>query len=191
MQMIDISLFLSPDHLESLLVCDVSCLSTNQTVGYLKFSPSEQQEVPGSETARVLIGSKRRDPPVTSSTKNEHKAKSMKLISSNTQATQSSLKAPSNPVNRAGGKVDVSSMMSVNHNMSTNEKTFKCLFCDFETSHMRSITRHIETKHLPSSVVFNCRSCNYSSKFKHNLMRHYMKTHNMPAPAAEGMLTCI
>ena len=89
-----------------------------------------------------------------------------------------------------GGKVDVSSMMSVTQNLATNEKSYKCSFCGFESSHVSSVTRHIETKHLPSTVMFNCRSCQYSSKFKHNLLRHYMTKHDMPEPAAQGMLAC-
>ena len=181
-------MLLSQEHLESFLVCDISCQSTNETVGYVMFCPREQEGFP--EAAKAMTGLKRKDPPRTDLSKINQKPKCVKLKPTNTQVVP---KPPSNPVTRGSqsAKVDVSSMMSVNHNLSTNEKTFKFLFCTFETTHMRSITRHIETKHLPSSVVFNCRSCDYSSKFKHNLMRHYMKTHNMPAPAAEGMLTCM
>ena len=189
MQMIDVHMLLSQEHHESFLVCDISCQLTNETVGSVMFCPCEQ-EAGFPEAAKAMTGLKRKDPPKTDLSKIIQKPKCVKLKPTNTQVVP---KPPSDPVTRGSQntKVDVSSMMSVNHNLLTNEKTFECLFCTFETSHMSSITRHIETKHLPSSVVFNCRSCNYSSKFKHNLKSHYMKAHNMPAPAAEGMLTCM
>ena len=196
MQMIDIHLLLSSEYLTSILDCDVTCQSTNQKVGTLKLVPDEHEQngtpiLKG--TSQYAHPQKRMAPRSPNPSKFNLKAK----VPKSSPMCKKDVSEPVSPVARpqastAGvAKVDVSSMMSVNQNMSTNETTFKCLFCDFETSHKWSITRHIEIKHLPSNVVFNCRSCNYTAKFKHNLKSHYMKTHNMPAPAAEGMLACI
>ena len=87
-------------------------------------------------------------------------------------------------------KIDVSSMMKIVQSVGSNDKTYQCAYCGSESTHMSSMKRHIESKHLPSTVVFNCRSCSYSSKYKHDLKKHYMKVHNMPEPAAQGMLVC-
>ena len=87
-------------------------------------------------------------------------------------------------------KIDVTSMMKVVQSMGSKDKTYQCSFCGSGTTLLSSMKRHIESKHLPSTVVFNCRSCSYSSKYKHDLKKHYMKTHNMPEPAAQGMLMC-
>ena len=90
----------------------------------------------------------------------------------------------------AATKIDVSSMMTVMQNMSTNEKSYKCSFCGEENKAQSSMKRHIEIKHLPSPD-FKCLNCGYSSKLKNNLKRHYMTKHGMPAPAAQGMLLAL
>ena len=95
---------------------------------------------------------------------------------------------PSHRENLSAPKVDVSSMMSIVHSMATNERSYKCSFCNFETTHLTSMTRHIQIKHLPNTVMFKCRQCEFDTKFKHNLKSHYMKTHKMPEPAARGMM---
>ena len=94
------------------------------------------------------------------------------------------------PVNSNAPKIDVTSMMSVTQNMSTQEKSYRCSFCGSESSHLTSMKRHIETKHLPSTTSFDCRNCEYKTKLKFMLKRHYMNKHAMPEPAAQGMMTC-
>ena len=107
------------------------------------------------------------------------------------KSSASNPKQPSGvPVPSSGAKIDVSSMMSVIQNFSSNETTYKCSFCQAENKLLSSMKRHIEAKHLPSTTVFNCRSCSYSSKYKHDLKKHYMKRHSMPEPAAQGMMLC-
>ena len=87
-------------------------------------------------------------------------------------------------------KIDVSSMMTVMQNMSTNEKSYRCSFCGEEIKTHSSMKRHIETKHLPSPD-FKCLNCDYSCKQKNNLKRHYMTKHCMPEPAAQGMMLAL
>ena len=87
-------------------------------------------------------------------------------------------------------KIDVSSMMTVMQNMSTNEKSYRCSFCGEEIKTQSSMKRHIETKHLPSPD-FKCLNCDYSCKQKNNLKRHYMTKHGMPEPAAQGMMLAL
>ena len=132
MQMIDVHMLLSQEHLESFLVCDISCQSTNETVGSVMFSPCEQEALP--EATKAMTGLKRKDPPKTDFSKINQKPKYGKLKPTNTQVVP---KPPSNPVTRGSqsAKVDVSSMMSVNHNLSTNEKTFKCVLHVRDFSH--------------------------------------------------------
>ena len=193
MQMIDIHLLLSSEHMFTLFDCDVTCQSTNQKVGTLKLVPGEheQNETPIQKgTSQYAHPQKRSAPQSPSPSKFNLNAK----VPKSSPMCKKDVPAPVNPVARpqastaGGAKVDVSSMMSVNQNMSTNETAFKCLFCDFETAHKRSITRHIEIKHLPSNVVFNCVNCGYTSKFKHDLLKHYISKHDMPKPAAQAML---
>ena len=85
-------------------------------------------------------------------------------------------------------KIDVSSMMSSVENMATGEKSYKCSFCGSESAHLTSIRRHIETKHLPSTVSFDCRQCDYKTKLKFMLKKHYTNKHQMPEMAAQGMM---
>ena len=84
-------------------------------------------------------------------------------------------------------KIDISSMMTIMQNMSTNEKVYKCSFCGEEIKAQGNMRRHIETKHLPSPD-FKCLNCDYNSKQKPNLKRHYMAKHGMLEPAVQGML---
>ena len=198
MDVFDIDVMLSHEMLMTIeaaevpLECDIFEKSKSQIAGFMLLkqnkTPVEQFNQATTSFSKLppIIGVKQISPAKRASLSKGPMQKA-KAIKGSAPALPNQVVTTSG----GGGKVDVSSMMSVTQNLATNEKSYKCSFCGFESSHVSSVTRHIETKHLPSTVMFNCRSCQYSSKFKHNLKSHYMKAHNMPAPAAEGMLTCM
>ena len=101
---------------------------------------------------------------------------------------QQPFKQPSNSSDIPLPKIDTSSMVQVLQNFGSDEKSYRCSFCGFESKHMVSTRRHIETKHLPSAAEFKCLTCDYATKHKHALKKHYMTTHKMPELAAKGML---
>ena len=92
------------------------------------------------------------------------------------------------PLNPNAPKIDVTSMMSITQNMSTNERSYKCSFCGQDTVLLSSMRRHIETKHLPSTASFACQSCDYTTKLRYVLKNHYIGKHGMPELAARGMM---
>ena len=85
-------------------------------------------------------------------------------------------------------KIDVSSMLTVMQDANSDERSYKCSFCGSECTHLTSMRRHIETKHLPNSVSYSCLTCDYISKHKFVLKKHYMAKHGMPEPAAQAMM---
>ena len=86
-------------------------------------------------------------------------------------------------------KPDVSSMVLVVQSVSSSEKQFQCSFCDYRSPIMNNVKRHIEMKHVPSSTVFQCKTCSATFKLKQVLKRHYMTVHTMPEPAAKAMMS--
>ena len=162
-------------------VCHPICHQINQSqIGTISFNQSALNE-------HLNLKLKRQ---VSSATVSAVAERKLKLISKpKMNAKPATLTVDTASVS-ANSKVDVSSMMKVVQSMDSNDKTYQCSFCGSQTSLLSSMKRHIECKHLPSTVVFNCRSCAYSSKYKHDLKKHYIKVHNMPEPAAQGMMIC-
>ena len=88
----------------------------------------------------------------------------------------------------ASSKVDTSNLISIVQNLRTNEKEFRCSFCEYISKIQANTKRHVEMNHLNAAEVFQCKTCGQSIKLKANLKRHYIKTHNMPPEAADAML---
>ena len=88
----------------------------------------------------------------------------------------------------ASSKVDTSNLISVVQNLRTNEREYRCSFCEYVSKSQPNAKRHVELKHLNAGEVLQCKSCGQKIKLKASLKRHYMKTHNMPPEAAAAML---
>ena len=88
----------------------------------------------------------------------------------------------------ASSKVDTSTLISVVQNLKTNEKEFRCSFCQYFSKTQANTKRHIDLNHVNSGVVLQCKTCGKTSKLKANLKAHYIKAHNMSAEAANSML---
>ena len=88
----------------------------------------------------------------------------------------------------AASKVDTSTLISVVQNLKTNEKEFRCSFCQYVSKNSANTKRHIDLNHVNSGVVLQCKTCGKTSKLKANLKAHYMKAHSMSAEAANCML---
>ena len=86
------------------------------------------------------------------------------------------------------GKRDVTSLINTIIKPDSKEKAFQCSFCMYQSALIQNVKRHIELKHLPSSVVFKCQTCGKDFKMKADLKKHYIKIHSMPEPAARAML---
>ena len=84
--------------------------------------------------------------------------------------------------------VDVSSLRRVLVDEQTREKIYQCTFCNYETKFSITIKRHIEMKHLPQTISYNCLQCSATFKAKQSLKGHYMRVHGLLEPAARAML---
>ena len=89
----------------------------------------------------------------------------------------------------ASSKVDTSTLISVVQNLRTNEKEYRCSFCEYMSKEQRNVKRHVELKHIDTGSVFQCKTCGHTSKLKANLKRHYITCHNIPPEEAAAMLT--
>ena len=107
---------------------------------------------------------------------------SLPKLESNQDGPLPPIKGPSAP------KIDVTSLITVVQNLGSDQKLYKCSFCGSECALIGSMKRHIETKHLPSTVSFDCRQCDYKTKLKFMLKKHYTNKHQMPEMAAQGMM---
>ena len=92
------------------------------------------------------------------------------------------------PVAPLGGKRDVTSLINTIIKPGSNEKAFQCSFCMYQSNRVSNVTRHLEYKHLPSSVIFKCQTCGKDFKLKTDLKRHYIKNHALSEPAAQAMI---
>ena len=88
----------------------------------------------------------------------------------------------------ASSKVDTSTLISVVQNLRTNEKEYRCSFCEYKSNSQRNAKRHVEMKHVDTGVLFRCKMCSTTSKLKATLKSHYMKVHQMPDTAAKAMV---
>ena len=88
----------------------------------------------------------------------------------------------------ASSKVDTSTLISVVQNLRTNEKEYRCSFCQYVSKCPRNARRHVEMKHVDTGVVFRCKVCPSTAKLKATLKNHYMKVHQMPDTAAKAMV---
>ena len=115
------------------------------------------------------------------------------------QAKPKSLTMSSGPENNLSGgdyailsaassKVDTSNLISVVQNLRTNEKEFRCSYCQYMSKSQANARRHVELNHLNAGETFQCKTCGQNIKLKANLKRHYVKTHNMPPEAAAAIL---
>ena len=90
----------------------------------------------------------------------------------------------------ASSKVDTSTLISVVQNLRTNEKEYRCSFCEYLSKNQANARRHVELKHIDTGIVFKCKTCGDTSKLKASMKRHYIKCHNMSPEAADAMLGC-
>ena len=88
----------------------------------------------------------------------------------------------------ASSKVDTSTLISVVQNLKTNEKEFRCSFCQYVSKNQANTKRHIDLNHVNSGVVLQCKTCGKTSNLKANSKQHYVKSHNMSPEAANCML---
>ena len=85
-------------------------------------------------------------------------------------------------------KVDANLLIHTLTKPNSNKKMYQCSFCAFQATVKSRAKRHIELKHLPSSVVFKCQTCSKDFKMKAHLKKHYIKIHSMPERAAQAMI---
>ena len=88
----------------------------------------------------------------------------------------------------ASSKVDTSTLISVVQNLRTNEKEYRCSFCEYFSKDFRNARRHVELKHVDTGIIFQCKTCGGDFSLKAHLKSHYMKVHQLPEPAAKAML---
>ena len=84
--------------------------------------------------------------------------------------------------------VSASDMIKTMQDSETRKKMFYCICCTYESSHHGTMKRHVEAKHLPQSVTFNCLQCPKTFSVKSGLKRHYMNFHGLFEAAAKTML---
>ena len=78
--------------------------------------------------------------------------------------------------------------IATSQSLDTGKKSFSCKFCGFEAPVKARVVRHITLRHMTGGNVINCTICEYSSKLKENMKRHYIKTHKLPEAMARGAL---
>ena len=88
----------------------------------------------------------------------------------------------------ASSKVDTSNLISIVQNLRTNEKEFRCSFCEYMSKSQANAKRHVELKHTGSSKAFKCQTCGFVFTLKAHLKAHYMKVHKMSEPAAKALI---
>ena len=104
------------------------------------------------------------------------------------QAKPKSLTMSSGPENNLSGSdyailsaassnVDTSNLISVVQNLRTNEKEFRCSFCEYMSKSQANAKRHVELKHTGICKAFKCQTCGAESRLKADLKKHYIKVH--------------
>ena len=139
-----------------------------------KISLSKRVEPDKNSGAKPKKISKSSDP--------DHKISSKPLSGVNNVGSDYAL------VSAASHKVDTSNLISIVQNLRTNEKEFRCSFCQYVSKSQANTKRHLEIKHIDNGVVFQCKMCPVTIKLKANLKNHYMKIHQVPEEAAKAML---
>ena len=91
--------------------------------------------------------------------------------------------------NQASAKLDVTSLVDTLVNPKTNEKLFICSICKYQSALSGNTKRHVETKHMPATVLYPCLTCEKPFKAKADLKKHYINVHKMPDTAAKAMLS--
>ena len=87
----------------------------------------------------------------------------------------------------ASSKVDTSTLISVVQNLRTNEKEYRCSFCEYLSKNQPNTKRHVELKHVNTGIAFHCKTCSKEFSLKAHLKGHYMKVHHLSEPAARAM----
>ena len=85
-------------------------------------------------------------------------------------------------------KLNANDMIKIMQDFETKKKTYYCVVCKYETIHSTTIKRHVETKHMPQTISYNCLQCTKSFNLKQNLKSHYLKHHGLNEQAAKAML---
>ena len=109
------------------------------------------------------------------------KAENMSEVRESNQAVTTNQISPS-------ANVSASDVIKTMQDFETKKKMFYCICCKYESSHHGTIKRHVEAKHLPKSVTYNCLQCPKTFNVKSGLKCHYMKFHGLVEPAAKAML---
>ena len=85
-------------------------------------------------------------------------------------------------------KPDASSLMRTVTFSDSNQKEYMCTFCDYRYSQSGTVKRHIESKHLPQKISFNCLHCLSTFQSKGTLKKHYIQVHGLLEAAARAIL---
>ena len=160
---------------------NVICAQTNVFLGELMVSNTEIHNAQKSlQLSRKSFNESRSPPKVRKISKPPAAASSQMP---NTQ--------PLGFVNQSDPTVkrDVSSLINTLVNSQTNEKIHQCTFCSYQSNYMSHAKRHVELKHLPTSVLYPCLTCGNNFRMKSALKMHYVRVHKMPDHAAKAMLT--
>ena len=88
----------------------------------------------------------------------------------------------------ASAKVDTSNLISIVQNLRTNEKEFRCSFCEYMSKSQANAKRHVELKHTGICKAFKCQTCGTEFRLKAHLKGHYMKVHKMSETAAKALV---
>ena len=172
---------------------EIDLVSKNRQfqLGYLCLELREDFSIPSSFkqcTVPTTNGSEKAPKKRISDSRMNHSGPKPGKIAPKVQKQQT---LPPNVLSPTVAQPNIDSFISINQNLTTGEKVFQCNSCGLSTPLRTSIKRHVENKHMTSSKVFRCRTCNdVTFNVKSNLKRHYMTKHDMPEPAAAGMLMC-
>ena len=73
--------------------------------------------------------------------------------------------------------------------LETGKKMFTCKFCGVQNSDKGNLGKHVLLKHLSNVPMIKCNLCDYESKMKNIMKRHYMGKHKLPENMASSALS--
>ena len=85
-------------------------------------------------------------------------------------------------------KPDISGLVRTFQDVKTKQKFHQCTFCNYQSPHSSTMKRHVELKHLPQTISYNCLQCSSTFRQKSNLKIHYKGVHGLLDPAAKAMM---
>ena len=59
-------------------------------------------------------------------------------------------------------------------------------FCGYKAARKNNVIRHINLKHITGGAIMKCNICEYLTKLKADMKKHYIKNHKPPENMANS-----